>query len=152
MSDNGAISPPQPEYNFNFGLLYAETEEDIPCNLDYGYKYGDITGSEFFDSYLFNLTSESGLCSKTFGFFARFNEGNDDILYIGDIPNPYIQTGSVDVSFGDGHTLSIPIGILSQQPGADPNSFYELITSVEITIDEYWSYGGTYNTETGERL
>jgi hypothetical protein len=58
----------------------------------------------------------------------------------------------VDVSFGDGHTLSIPIGILSQQPGADPNSFYELITSVEITIDEYWSYGGTYNTETGARL
>lgn len=148
MSDNGSLNPPQPEYNFYFGLLTATKEEDIPCNLQYNYKYGDITEFEFAGNYFFNYTSESGLCSKTFGYFTRFGEGNDDELFIGDIPDGYLQRGSVDVSFGDGHTLSIPTATSSQQGGS--GGYYELITGVEITIDEYWSYGGTYDIETGE--
>ena len=148
MSDNGVVSPPNPEYNFYFGLLNATKEEDIPCNLQYGYKSGDITEFEFNGSSFQHFTSESGLCSKTFGFFSRFGEANDDAVYIGDF-EPFVQTGSVNVSFGDGHSVSLPISILSQQPGAPLESFYELITGVEITIDEYWSYGGTYDIETG---
>jgi hypothetical protein len=148
MSDNGAANPPQPEYNFYFGLITEATEEYIPCNLNYGYKFGDITEFEFAESYILNYTSESGLCSSFVGYFSRFSEGNDDSVNIG--VDPSIQTGSVDVSFGDGHTLSLPIRIASQQD--DPASYYELITGVEITIDEYWSYGGTYDTTTGALL
>jgi hypothetical protein len=149
MSDQGAVNPPQPEYNFYFGIN-AGSEEIIPCTdvTSYIYKYGDITELEFNSSFIVNYTSESGLCSSFVGYFSRFSEGNDDSVNIG--VDPSIQTGSVDVSFGDGHTLSLPIRIASQQD--DPASYYELITGVEITIDEYWSYGGTYDTTTGALL
>lgn len=148
MSDNGGVQPPNPEYNFYFGLLNATKEEDIPCNLQYGYKSGDITEFEFNSSSFDHSTSESGLCSATSGSFSRFGEANDDAVYMGDLQG-FVETGSVNVAFGDGHTLSIPIAILSQQPDANQDLFFELITGVEITIHEYWSYGGTYDTTTG---
>ena len=152
MTDNGAANPPQPQYNFYYGID-AESEEAIPCTgvFSFVYKYGDITETEFANNTFTNWVNDTNLCSLTSGSISRFSEANDDSLYFGNLQGLQ-QTGTANVSFGDGHTLAIPYAISSAQPGQDQDNYYEFITGIDISIFEYWSYGGTYNTQTGARL
>ena len=152
MADNGAVNPPQPKYDFYYGID-AGSEEVIPCTsvFSFIYKYGDVTENEFINNIFFNYVNDTNLCSLTYGQISRFSEANDDTIYFGNIFN-FQQTGTANVSFGDGHTLLIPYAIASAQPGQDQDNYYEFITGIDISIVEYWSYGGTYNTETGARL
>ena len=152
MSDNGGAQPPNPEYNFYYGID-AGSEEVIPCTgvFSFIYQYGDRTQNEFDTNTFFNRVNHNQLCSYIAGLVTRFSEANDDFLYFGDLQGLQ-QTGTAVISFGDGHSLSIPYAILSQQPGANPDLFFEFITSFDISVVEYWSYGGTYDTTTGTRL
>jgi hypothetical protein len=150
MQDNGAAQPPNPYYDFNFGLD-ANSEENIVCNPNFIYKSGSIAPPQFQDSYFQVFVADDATSSQIVGFFTRYNEANDDTIYIGNLSG-LEQTGTASISFGDGHTISVPFAIVSQQPGTDPAGFYELITNVQIIIQDYWSYGGTYNTSTGQIL
>jgi hypothetical protein len=150
MQDNGAANPPSPYYDFNFGLD-ATLEENIVCNPSFVYKNGAVTPSEFNSIYFQVYVANNATSSQIVGFFSRYNEANDDSLYIGDLSG-LEQTGTASISFGDNHTIEVPFAIASQQPGTSPDGFYEFITNVQITIQEYWSYGGTYSTTDGERL
>jgi len=149
MQDLGSFPPANPYYDFYFGLS-SPTEEDIPCNPPFIYKYGDITENEFIDSGFSSYVADNATSSFIGGYFSRFNEANDDELRIGNLEN-LDQTGTTNIVFGDGHTISVPYGIASGGI-PDPTNFYEVFTGLQITIQDYWSYGGTYDTATGNPL
>jgi hypothetical protein len=80
------------------------------------------------------------------GYFSIFNEANDDYLQIGNAIDYYPPTGYASVQAGN-FSISIPYVILSQ---ADPLGSYERIfLDFEISISEYWTYGGIYDQGTG---
>ena len=85
------------------------------------------------------------------GTFSVNAEANDDFIWVGQAieSSGYAPTGTAVVPMGN-FEITIPYVILSQ---ADPlGSFYQIYTDFIIGISEYWSYEGTWDTSTGQRL
>lgn len=142
-----------------------------------GPKYGGGPLGTFIQYGYWNAGSEEELCCHNATYFQ-----NDPPEFGGDYPwassafgfaflgqKPYLafsylpideggwqdQTNFYNENYGQGELIiqnfSPAISIPSYSSPM-PSDGWEATVSVTIRADEYWSFGGTYNTETGERL
>ena len=120
----------------------AESEEDLVCpgvGLVLSDPWGNIGGEFAFQ--LFPNTNGTSLAA-----FFLFKPGDDSGEYvISSIQNTFFNTLGGQISlenFGPGGTCNfyIPNNLLPEYGGL----------GLSIRAHEYWSYGGTYDTATGE--
>lgn len=128
-----------------------ESESELVCNLE---TYSSGTGGEllingiFYDS-LFSSTTHVP------EYYKKKQVLWSDVLVIGGISANYfffsypvsgwIKVGSYSINFFGGSLSGGPLY-------SPPSSFSSGSFDMTFEATEYWSYGGTYNTSTGEPL
>jgi hypothetical protein len=132
-----------------FSPPVAETEEDLVCTA------GTLLNSRFTSNVAWTVEGITSNVTDNIGWYVELQGGvstNNKIYFpciIGNIwfvnaNYPFFnECGSYTISF-ENYTLT---GILYS---GDYNGSGNVL--VEIRAQEYWSYGGTYNTSTGARL
>lgn len=151
--------PGQPPvtWEFTFGST-AEREEDLVCEPTWESKNGDQGWENAGFSLFWNNINPAplygfigdGLNHRVVGGagFTQNAEGNDDFIIMGDGTSgyPVIQ----ETSFNAGqYSYKFPLVIGSAQYPDDPALFYQTYSNFKVEVISYWSYGGTWNIETG---
>jgi len=126
----------------SLGYVDPATEENLVCDpfpffsatANYLLNGSNYLLSVSLNGFNFNFLKENETYYMRFGF---------DMLFVTTQVTPY-QVGSVTIN-----GLSVPLyGYID---GAPPDNITGNI-SASISATEYWSYGGTYNTQTGAPL
>jgi hypothetical protein len=137
--------PPGPgDYIFTYGWD-AQTEEDLVCPRQFILLSGDTSWSEYTFSFYWALQSENG-----------YEPGFDLFIRPGD------DAADAETAINrEGVDNWAPVTINIDNFGSDIMSLTYYTTtgdtkfgtiSLKVEAESYWSYGGTYNTETGEPL
>ena len=140
-------------YNFIFGST-AQREEDLVCEPtwelenDQGWE-----GCGF--SLFWNFIDPAPLCGVIDGyriygggFFSQNAEGNDDSIEFG---GSLFNEPQREITIGAGpYSYSFPLWQASS--GLDPGSLYQIYSNFNIEPISYWSYGGTWDMESGYPL
>lgn len=146
------VVTPGPNYSsgpigtfYQYGYWNANTEEDLCCH-----------NATYFQNDPLELGGDNPWASSYFGF-AFSNEKPYIIYSYNPIDEGHWQTQtSIYNSYYNLGTLSIenfsPSIVIAAYSSPEPNDGWEASLSVSIRADEYWSFGGTYNTQTGEHL
>jgi hypothetical protein len=129
------------------------SEEDFVCNGNAGFEFERViqvsVAQDGEDPFIFDYR-----WSFLYTFFGAYRNGN--LFY------PYFETQNVGpiISF-DAPTYNTNVGIyqislngftISGDLYAEDDNAPSGTALIEIRAKEYWSYGGTYNTQTGARL
>lgn len=137
------VGPPANGTYVSYCYWDVESEEELVCpNLQFlcpnpGWEefsfflFQNTDGNSIAASFLFRPTGDGGETS----IFSEIYSNNE-----GDKPG---GTLSIE-NFGEGGSCTIYV------PNVTLPEYGNL--SINIRANEYWSYGGTYNTETGEPL
>jgi hypothetical protein len=158
VSSDDPLFPFQGTYFFNFSYN-VDSEEGIVCNPIFESKNSNGWEGHYFKIFYAELLTSASMKFSNpqattpydtlyspyiDGVFTIYAEGNADFVYIGES----IQfaggqpTGYSTVNIGN-FQITIPYAILSQIPGT--GSFNYTFTGFDISIAEYWSYGGTWS-------
>jgi hypothetical protein len=136
-------------YREMFTFTPINQEEDLVCGIQFQYRLDDIPA-------LFTFLDGSMNIPQT----CKFYIGSNDISKVGDVYFPTLSTNCWSFS-------SIgSVGEFSQAIGTYNISFLGYVITrttyngiyvfgsqtINIRAKEYWSYGGTYDTATGEPL
>lgn len=157
--------------SFTFGFENS-SEQDFVCNPLFGAVSAGVGGGlanppwneKYFSLFAGNISGfkkfkfsnssatrpENTLYSPYVdGYFSAYNEAGDDAVYIGRSIDStgYNATGTASVTVGQ-FQVSIPYQIKSLTP-AYTSGYMNYQAGVFISVAEYWSYGGTYDTATG---
>jgi len=136
----------------------ATTEEGLVCGVDLVLESEDTRFN--FDYYDFNIFPSFGVGSFSPYSIMTANatgEPQDKGISLGDIPIPdgpeyanWIKnTSTVNIENFGADSASAPFTAFTEtSEGEDINFYY----TARVRAKEYWSYGGTYNTSTGEPL
>lgn len=124
-----------------YGSWDANTEEELCCHKS-TYFLNDPVQFENWQSsnFLFAFTSES----PYLGFAYSDSDDGQAQRVTNNYIEGYNQTLLTIGNFNFTPGITIP---LYSSPSTEISSM-----SLSINAEEYWSYGGTYNTETGARL
>jgi len=145
-------------YVFTFGST-AQTEEDLVCEPGWESKSGDqdwdsagftLFWNNFVPAPLYGFFG-SGANHRVFGgaYFTQNAEGNDDIIILGAETEGYPVIQQMSFTAGE-YSYEFPLVLGSAQDPEGP--FYQVYSNFQIEVISYWSYGGTWDTETGYRL
>ena len=135
--------------DYQYALLTSE--EQLVCGLNF-LEPREITGVDHMDYYQFGFDpSFNNYNSYSLDSRAAFRigTGNQKDTQIGVYPtgdpnyNPAAYTVTIE-NFGSNSATATFFQHIPE--------YYELLTTARIIALEYWSYGGTYDTATGEPL
>ena len=141
-------------YDFIFGST-AEKEEDLVCEPLWESKSGNQGWVQAEFSFFWNFINPAPLCGAipsyrvyAGGSFSQNAEANDDIIeFGGSLSNE--PTSEIGIAAGP-YSFRYPFWQASAVPNSGP--YYQTYTSFNIEAISYWSYGGTWDTETGMPL
>jgi hypothetical protein len=142
--DGSIILPGPGDYVFTYGWD-AQTEKDLVCPRQFILLSGDTSWDEYTFSFYWALQSENGY-EPGFDLFIRPGDDASDAETAIDregVDNWAPVTINIDNFGSDIMSLTYYTTTASNKWGA---------ISLKVEAESYWSYGGTYNTETGEPL
>jgi len=120
----------------------VSSEEGLVCPGLFFVSSGGGEGWENFGFTIYQNTDGNSIAAG-FLFTPTGDSGEPEISSVSNLSNQPGGTLSIE-NFGEGGSCTIYV------PNVTLPEYGNL--SINIRANEYWSYGGTYNTETGEPL